>query len=117
MKKPISRAKNYHMKKIHLLPAALIISVLTLFAFRPFQTGIIKGTITPATAARLVWAVSPTDTLKAVVSGGSFKISNAKTGTYKIMIDAASPYKSFAKDGIQVTDGQETNVGEIKLQK
>ncbi|WP_153798320.1 carboxypeptidase regulatory-like domain-containing protein [Foetidibacter luteolus] len=96
----------------------LAIAVCGLFAFTTFQTGgSIKGTVSPADGAKYVWAVSATDTLKTLIAKGAFQITNAKAGTYKIMVDATVPYKDVIKDGVQVADGQLTDVGEIKLEK
>ncbi len=94
---------------------ALSIATAGLFAFKGINTGSIKGTITPADGATKAWALSTTDTLKGDIQAGSFEISGAKAGTYRLIIEAKPPYKNTAKDNIVVTDGQPTNVGEIKL--
>ena len=88
-----------------------------LFAFNATKSGSIKGTVTPADAASTAWAVSSTDTLKAPIDKGAFEITNAKAGTYKVIIEAKPPFKNAAKDGITVSDGQSTDAGEIKLQQ
>jgi len=105
------------MKNIKATLLGLAVAVCGLFAFNNFQAGSIKGTINPPDAAKEVWAVSATDTLKAPVNNGAFEITNAKAGTYKVMVDATDPYKDAVKDGVQVSDGQATDVGEIKLEK
>ncbi|MEO6314415.1 MAG: carboxypeptidase regulatory-like domain-containing protein [Chitinophagaceae bacterium] len=91
------------------------IAVAGLFAFRGIDTGSIKGTITPSDGATKAWALSPTDTLQAAIQAGSFEITGAKAGNYRLIIEAKPPYKNTAKDNIAVADGQPTNVGEIKL--
>jgi hypothetical protein len=103
------------MKKAKLGLIALGIATASLFAFKSIDTGTIKGTVTPADGATKAWALSSTDTLKAEVQNGSFEIVNAKAGTYRLIIEAKPPYKNAAKDNVAVTDGQPTNVGEIKL--
>jgi len=105
------------MKNTKLGLGALSLAINGFFAFSTFQSGGIKGTVTPPEGAKEVWAVSGTDTLKAPITNGAFEISNAKAGTYKVLVDAADPYKDAVKDGIQVADGQPTDVGEIKLEK
>jgi len=105
------------MKNIKAALVGLSIAASGLFAFNSFQSGSIKGTVTPPDGAKEVWAVSATDTLKAPVNNGAFELTNAKAGTYKVMIDATDPYKDAVKDGVQVTDGQATDIGEIKLEK
>ena len=96
---------------------APVVAIAGLFAFTTFEGGSIKGAITPTDATAEVLAVSGTDTIKGAASNGAFEITNLKAGTYTVVIDAADPYKDATKDGIQVTDGQATDVGEIKLEK
>ena len=106
------------MKVTKLKLAALgIAATFASFAFTAIKSGSIKGTVTPANAAVKAWAISGTDTLKASVDGGSFNIGDAKPGVYKIIIEATPPYKNIAKEGVSVADGQQTDVGEIKLQQ
>lgn len=97
----------------------LALSAITagLFAFTTLKGGSIKGKITPADGASQVWALSATDTLKAIINQGSFEIQNANAGTYKVYIDAVEPYKDVIKEGIQVTEGGSADLGEISLQK
>jgi hypothetical protein len=103
------------MKNAKFKLAALTIAAATLFAFSGVQTGAIKGTVTPVDGAVNAWALSGTDTLKAVINKGTFEIADAKPGTYRVIIEAKAPYKNAAKDGVTVVDGQATDVGEIKL--
>ncbi len=106
------------MKATNLRLAALsVIAALGLFAFSMVKTGSIKGTITPAASATEAMAISGTDTLKAIIDGGSFNISNVKPGTYKLVIEATPPYKNLEKEGVTVSDGQQTDVGELSLQQ
>jgi hypothetical protein len=98
------------------LGAAAIAAVL-LLAFARQRLGSIKGTVTPLDAGVRAWAESATDTLRAPILNGSYEITNAKPGAYKIIIEAKPPYRNIARDGLMVTDGQETDAGEIKLDK
>lgn len=92
--------------------------VLTgIFSFCSIQSGTIKGTVSPSEAARTVWTISGTDTLKATINNGSFDIMNVNAGTYKIVVEAASPYKNKVLDNITVMDGNTTDVGIITLEK
>jgi len=97
--------------------AAVTFAAAGLFAFNSLRTGSIKGTVSPADGAVRAWAESSTDTLRAPVINGSYEITDAKAGSYKIIIEAKPPYKNAAKDGITVTDGQAADAGEIKLEK
>jgi hypothetical protein len=97
----------------------VIILFLTfvLFSFSILEGGSIKGRIIPTDGATQVWAVSAHDTLRAAITQGAFELVNAKAGTYKLMIDANEPYKDIVRDGIQVSDGSATDLGEIQLEK
>ena len=97
--------------------AVAIVVAAGIFAFSPFKEGSIRGTVTPADGGVRAWAESATDTLKAPIISGSYEITNAKPGTYKIIIEAKPPYRNIAKDGIMVNDGQASDAGEIKLEK
>ncbi len=107
------------MKKVKLSIVALTIAVAGFFAFNniDFDPGSIKGTVVPADAALRAWAVSGTDTLKSVIKDdGGFVITDAKAGSYRVIIEAKPGYKNAAKENVTVVDGQPTDVGEIKLE-
>ena len=105
------------MKNKMMALAAVAAVAAGLSAFTIMADGSIKGKVTPADGAAKVMAVSGADTVKADVSGGSFELSHLKPGTYTLIVDATDPYKDAMKDGVQVTDGIATDVGEIQLQK
>ncbi|MBS1751161.1 MAG: carboxypeptidase regulatory-like domain-containing protein [Bacteroidetes bacterium] len=105
------------MKKAKLTLAALGILAAGLFAFSVITNGSVKGTVSPADAAVRAWAISGTDTLKADVTNGAFEIGEAKPGAYKVIIEAKAPYKNSVKDGVEVKEGEATDLGEIKLEQ
>jgi hypothetical protein len=105
------------MKNAKLSLAAFVFAAAGLFAFSGLQTGSIKGTVNPADGAVRAWALSSSDTLRADIDKGTFEITDAKAGTYRVIIEAKPPYKNTAKDGVTVTDGQATDVGEFKLEQ
>ena len=96
---------------------ATAIAAALLLTFAQHRLGSIKGTVIPLDAGARAWAESATDTLRAPILNGSYEITDAKPGAYKIIIEAKPPYRNIAKDGIMVTDGQETDAGEIRLDK
>jgi hypothetical protein len=97
--------------------AALAAATAGIFAFTHLREGSIRGTVTPADGGVRAWAESASDTLKASIVNGAFEISDAKPGTYKVLIEAKPPFRNAAKDGIIVSDGQASDAGEIKLEK
>jgi hypothetical protein len=72
--------------------------------------------VSPAWYAVHAWAISESDTLYTSVTDGSFDFTNARPGVYRIIIEARSPYRHMAKDGVVVKDGEETDI-ELSLQK
>jgi hypothetical protein len=103
------------MKSLKLGATALAAAFL--LASAQHRLGSIKGTVTPLDAGVRAWAESATDTLRAPILNGSYEINDAKPGAYKIIIEAKPPYRNIARDGLIVTDGQQTDAGEIKLDK
>jgi hypothetical protein len=97
--------------------AAVTVAAAGLFAFNSMRAGSIKGTVSPAEGASRAWAESSTDTLKALIINGAYEITDAKPGIYKVIIEAKPPYRNAAKDGVNVTDGQAVDAGDIKLEK
>jgi hypothetical protein len=94
-----------------------IVCTAGLFAFRAMLDGSIKGKVIPPDGVVNAWAIANGDTLKARVSYGEFVISGVKPGSYKLVIEAKPPYRNAAKENVVVTDGQATDVGDIKLEK
>lgn len=105
------------MKRAKLTLAALGIVAAGLFAFNVITNGSVKGTVSPADAAVRALAISGADTLKADIANGAFEIGEAKPGTYQVIIEAKTPYKNTFKDGVEVKEGEATDLGEIKLEQ
>ena len=105
------------MKKAKLALLSLAIAVAGLVSFRQPATSLIRGKVTPAFYGVHAWAISDHDTLYTTIADGNFEFSINEPGTYRIVIEARSPYRHMAKDGIIVNAGQETNLGELPLQK
>lgn len=104
------------MKKGKLFLVAMAVSAAGLFAFSKMDSGIVKGTVSPAEAGVKAWAISTGDTLKTDIKDGAFSFE-AQPGTYQVIIEAAEPYKNTSKEGVEVKDGETTDLGEITLQQ
>jgi hypothetical protein len=104
------------MKKTGLTLCATILAVVVLHSFNSGKTGSINGSIVPADGAILVWAIQNTDTVKSAPANGSFSLT-VKSGTWKVIIDSKEPYQDVMMENVQVSDGKETSLGEIKLQR
>lgn len=103
------------MKKNILYSGILAIVTPVLFAMTSSQPAIV-GSVSPADGIESVWAVSKTDSVKAIViNTGTFSMS-VRPGIYKVIVDAKTPYKDVVLPNIDVKD-QPMDVGEIVLQK
>lgn len=103
------------MKKIAMTLSAASVIFLSAFVSKPTeQTTGIHGTITPAESAKKVWAISGTDSVSVAPTTGSFNLE-VKAGTYKLVVEAAAPYKTATVESVVVEEGKSTDAGEIKL--
>lgn len=105
------------MKKLSLnflMVAGLLFALVSFTLIK--ESGII-GKISPADGASEVLAVSGTDTLKTVVSNGTFVFSPIKPGTYTIWVRAKAPYRDTSVENVAVIDSTITDIGEIKLEQ
>lgn len=104
------------MKKALVTLIATILTVAALHAFRLMQNSSISGKILPPEGADLIWAIGGTDSIKTNAVNGAFAIT-VKSGTWKIIIDAKEPFKDVVLDKIEAKEGQNTDLGEIRLQQ
>jgi hypothetical protein len=95
---------------------ATILLIAALHSFRGSQVGSIGGSIVPADGALYVWAFQNRDTVKTVPVNGQFTLQ-ANNGVWKVIVDSKDPYKDVMIENVQVNDGKETNLGEIRLQR
>lgn len=104
------------MKKTGLTLLATITGVIALHSFGSKTAGSISGSVVPADGVVSVWAIQAPDTIKAVPANGIFSLA-ARSGNWKVVIDAKEPFQDVMLENVQVNDGKETSLGEIRLQK
>ena len=104
------------MKKALFTLFATILTVAMLHAFRILQSSSISGQIIPPEGSEVVTAVSGSDSMRTSVVNGAF-VFTAKPGTWKIMIIGKAPFKDAILERVDVKEGQNTDVGEIRLQQ
>ncbi|MEP6749055.1 MAG: carboxypeptidase-like regulatory domain-containing protein [Bacteroidota bacterium] len=95
----------------------ILIAIIVFMSFKKMSGGSVRGTVTPPEAGLSAFLFSGKDTLNVNVVNGTFQFSNVNAGNYKLMIEAAPPYRNGIKDGVKVTDGQFTDAGQLELQK
>jgi hypothetical protein len=104
------------MKKTVFTLFATILTVAMLHAFRLMQSSSISGKIIPPEGSETVWAINGRDSLKTTVISGAF-VFTAKPGTWKVMVMGKAPFKDATLERVEVKDGQNTDLGEIRLQQ
>lgn len=104
------------MKRNRISLGILAASIAGFFAFSAPQSAIV-GSVSPPDGVDAVWAISKVDSVKGVViNTGGFSLS-VKPGTYKLIVDAKSPYKDVELPNVEVKDNQPMDVGEIVLKQ
>lgn len=77
----------------------------------------ISGKVTPVDGADAVWAIKDADTVKTTISSeGAFSVE-VQPGTWKLVVSAKAPYKNAEIKELVVTADNNTDAGEIKLEK
>jgi len=103
------------------IPSGFILVLLLVFvmsmSFYKMSGGTVRGTVTPPEAGLKAFLFSGKDTVSVNVVNGSFQFSNVRVGSYKLLVEAAPPYRNGVKDGIIVTEGNYTDAGQLELQK
>src|SRR5258705_10412047 len=105
------------MKAARFSSAIIAVVIAGILAFNIVPGGSVRGTINPMNSGIKCWAISQTDTLQTNIINGAFELNNMKPGIYRIAIKAIPPYKNAVREGIDVRNGEVTDVGEIRLQQ
>jgi hypothetical protein len=94
----------------------LIVGII-IMSFHKIAGGSVRGTVTPPEAGLRAFLFSGKDTVSVNIVNGAFQFSNITAGNYKLLVEAAPPYRNGVKDGIMVTASQFTDAGQLELQK
>jgi len=97
----------------------ILLAVVFTLSFNKIKIagGSVRGTVTPVEAGLRAFLFSGKDTLSVNVLSGAYQFLKVPAGNYKLMVEAAPPYRNGIKEGINVTDGEFTDAGQIELQK
>jgi len=104
--------------KCWLASCFLAVAILLIVSFKePAAGGSVRGNTTPPAMGLRAFLFSGKDTLSVNVVNDSFQFSNVAAGNYKLLVEAAPPYRNAVKEGIRVVEGEFTDAGQIDLQK
>jgi hypothetical protein len=80
------------------------------------SSGAIKGTVNPKEALPYVFIVNGTDTIGTSADpNGYFLIGGVPGGTYTVQFDPIDPYLNKSVDGVSLTNGTTTDLGEVLI--
>lgn len=105
------------MKMILKSTTVLALASVALFSFKPNTAATLKGKIAPGESVVTIWAIAGTDSLKTTATDGEFSFAEVKAGTYKVVAEAKAPYKNLEKEGVEVKEGETTDLGTLMLQQ
>ena len=104
------------MKKTVFTLFATILTVAMLHAFRLMQSSSISGKVIPPDGSEMVIGINGRDSIRTPVINGAF-VFTAKPGTWKIVLRGKAPFKDALLEAVDVKEGQNTDIGEIRLQQ
>jgi len=81
---------------------------------RFMQTGFIKGKLYPAYWSNSVVAVNGKDSVKVKSENGYFGM-RVKPGVWKVVVDAKEHAGNVVREKVEVNEGENINLGEIRL--
>jgi len=102
------------MKKSFVLHSVIIVMVIGLHAFRIIQGTTITGKLSQMEEVKEIWAFNGQDTVRTTVKDGYFVIT-AKSGDWKVFIDAKPPFRDVIFEKVAVKENQSTHLGKIRL--
>ena len=92
----------------------LCVSFLSFNILNPRSASRIIGTATPSLGVKKVAAFDGKDSVFSNTSTGTFAIE-VRAGNWKLIVLAVPPYKDAVLENVVVQEGQDTDVGEIRL--
>jgi hypothetical protein len=105
------------MKPVKVSIFALAVAAIAALSFHKMEGGSISGKVAPLDGASQVWAIHGADSLKTDIADGTFNLQGAEEGTYTVIIDAKQPFKDVTISDVKVSEGQVTDLGEIRLEQ
>lgn len=99
------------MKTLILILCVVVLSFNTL---NKSATSRIIGTATPSLGVKKIAVYNGKDSIFSNTSTGTFAIE-VQAGNWKLIVLALPPYKDAVLENVVVQEGQDTDVGEIRL--
>ena len=103
------------MRRALLELCIILVAIVGVHTMRFMQTGFIKGKLYPADWSNSVVAVNGTDSVKVRSENGYFGM-RVKPGVWKVVVDAKEHTTgNVVREKVAVSEGENINLGEIRL--
>jgi|SRR6516164_3777128 hypothetical protein len=92
----------------------VILAIICIHVISSLPTGFISGKIYPENMGESVVAIRGTDSVKTKSKNGFF-VMRVRPGNWKVIVSGREQTKNIVRDNLIVTQGQQVNLGEIRL--
>jgi hypothetical protein len=93
----------------------VILAVTAVHVFRTMRSGYINGKIYPASKRNLLVAVNGVDSIKAISEQNGYFGMTLRPGTWKLIVGGSAETRSVVREGLEVNEGENINLGVIRL--
>jgi hypothetical protein len=92
----------------------VILAIICIHVISSLPTGFISGKIYPENMGESVVAIRGTDSVRTKSKNGFF-VMRVRPGNWKIIVSGKEQTKNIVRDNLIVNQGQQVNLGEIRL--
>jgi hypothetical protein len=92
----------------------IILAIICIHVISSLPTGFISGKIYPESTGESVVAIRGTDSVKTTSKNGFF-VMRVRPGNWKVIVSGKEQTKNIIRDNLIVNQGQQVNLGEIRL--
>ncbi len=92
----------------------VVTAIVCIHTVRIMRSSTIKGKVYPANVAESIVAINGSDSVKAISKNGYFGMK-VKPGIWKVIVGMNTPVKNVVRERLEVTEGENINLGEIRL--
>ncbi|HTQ65428.1 MAG TPA: hypothetical protein VMI12_11570 [Puia sp.] len=102
------------MRKAFLELMTIVLIIIIIHTTRILRTGFINGKLYPANQAESILAINGSDSVRAFSKNGYFGMK-LRPGVWKVVVSMKTQANSVVRENLEVNEGQNINLGEIKL--
>jgi hypothetical protein len=92
----------------------VILAIICIHVISSLPSGFISGKIYPGNMGESVVAIRGTDSVRTKSKNGFFEM-RVRPGNWKIIVSSKEQTKNIVRDNLVVNQGQQVNLGEIRL--